>query len=177
MQEPEFEIDELVNVVVDEESIPAIVLGVQYMVPMWYYVVALERPIRADFGLQKGLFLPETSLSATEDKKTNEPELVKDEGICVGSYVYTSTEDQVQEGEPAAVDVRVLIVRDTEGKYYVQTVDAIDGESLWNGLPYNAPSDAEEVARKIIEENHEAGPGEDAAAYLSRIAKEESESH
>jgi hypothetical protein len=169
MTDPKFEIDEPVNVVSDGQLFPGTVLGTQFLVPLWFYVVELDEVIETDNGPQRGLFVPESSLEECSD----EPKIIDTEWARVGSYVYVCNQDQVNEGHPEAIDVEVRLVHDSKGKLYVQTVDEIDGISLWDNIPYDDQEQAQAVAQQVIDESHEAEPGEAAASYLERVMAEE----
>jgi hypothetical protein len=182
---PKFEIDEPVNVNSDDQVFPGTVLGIQYVVPVWYYVIALVDSIESDYGPQKGIFVPESSLSEYEDSDEEdsdeedsdeaEPNIIESKSEVVGYYVYACSQDQVNEGFPDAIDVEVRLVHDDTGKIYIQTSDEIDGTSFWDNIPYDTEEVAKEVALRVISENHEAEPGEDARSYLRRITDEEEE--
>lgn len=179
MADPKFEVDEPVNVISEGQVFSGTVLGIQFMVPIWWYVVSLNDPIESDYGPQKGLFVPESSLEEDSDEpkeaESTEPNIIESEWAPVGSYVYTCTEDQISDGHPAAIDVGVRLVHDDTGKIYIQTVDEVDGTSLWDNIPYDTQGVAESVAHQMIDDNHEAEPGENAEAYLARIKAEEAE--
>ena len=179
MADPKFEVDEPVNVIGDGQVFSGTVLGIQFMVPVWWYIVGLDDPIESDYGPQKGLFVPESSLEECSDdpKDVPEPNIIESEWATIGSYVFTYTPEQMTAGHPAAIDVEVRLAHDDQGKLYVQTFDEIDGASLWDGLPYDSEEIAASVARQVIADCHEAEPGENAAAYLERIKAEEQAEH
>ena len=180
MSDPKFEVDEPVNVIVGEQVFPGTILGIQFVMPIWYYIVELDDLMESDYGPQRGLFIPESSLSECQDddiEEDSEPSIVKGELTSIGSYVYCCNPDQVDQGYPEAIDVEVRLVNDNE-KFYIQTVDQIDGTSLWDEIPYATREQAESVAKDVLSESHEAELGENAAAYLERIkAEEQAEVH
>ena len=176
MADPKFEIDEPVNVINGGQLFPGTVLGIQFLVPLWFYVVELEETIETDNGPQRGLFVPESSLEYQEEtieEEGSEPVIIESEWSTVGSYVYACNQEQIDQGHPAAIDVEVRLVHDDQGKIYIQTVDEIDGTSLWDDIPYDTQNEALIMAKKVISESHEAEPPENAAAYLARIKAEE----
>jgi hypothetical protein len=177
MSDPKFEVDEPVNVIGDEQVFPGTVLGIQFNVPVWWYIIGLDDPIESDYGPQKGLFVPESCLEECQEEDS-EPVIIESEWSTVGSYVYVCNQEQVDQGHPTAIDVEVRLVHDDEGRIYIQTVDEIDGTSLWDDIPYFTQSDALIMAKEVISESHEAEPTENAAAYLARVmAEEQAESH
>jgi hypothetical protein len=176
MSDPKFEVDEPVNVIGDGQVFPGTVLGIQFNVPVWWYIIGLDDPIESDYGPQKGLFVPESCLEECQEEDSN-PTLIESEWATIGSYVYVCNQDQVDQGSPEAIDVEVRLVHDDQGNIYVQTVDEIDGTSLWDDIPYETQAEAESAAKEVIDSSHEAEPGENAAAYLKRIKAEEAESH
>ena len=173
MADPKFEVDEPVNVISEGQLLSGTILGIQFVVPLWYYVVALDGVLETDNGPQRGLFVPESSL----EECSGEPQIIDSEWAPVGSYVYVCDQDQVNGGFPDAIDVEVRLVHDDKGKFYVQTVDQIDGKALWDDLPYDTQEIAEAVARQVIAESNEADPSENAAKYLERIKAEEQAEH
>lgn len=181
MSKPKFEVDEPVIVVNKGQRLPGVVLGIQlgvlvhqFVEHIWFYIVGLDDPIETNDGLQKALYVSESVVEESSDD--SEPNIIETEWAVMGSYVYTCTPEQIAEGHPEAIDVEVRLVHDYEGLLYVQTKDEIDGLALWDKLPYSHIGSAESRAREVIEENHEAGKGEDAAAYLERIKAEGTES-
>lgn len=164
MADPKFEVDEPVTVIGDEQMFSGTVLGIQFNVPTWWYIIKLDDPIESDYGLQKGLFVPEACLEECQEEDS-EPAILENEWTTIGSYVYTCN----QEGFPDAIDVEVRLVHDDQGNVYVQTLDEIDGTLLWDITPYKTQAEAEAIAREVIANSHEAEPGENAATYLKRI--------
>jgi hypothetical protein len=178
MSDPKFEVDEPVNVIGDGQVFPGTVLGIQFNVPVWWYIIGLDDPIESDYGPQRGLFVPESSLEGPLEDEESEPVIIESEWATVGSYVYACNQEQIDQGHPAAIDVEVRLVHDDQGRIYVQTVDELDGISFWDNLPYETQGQAESVAKEVIAEGHEAEPGENAEAYLARtMAEEQAESH
>jgi hypothetical protein len=164
MSNPRYSIDQSVSVISENQKFSGTVLGVQFVVPVWFYVVALDDPIETDQGLQKGIYVPESSLMINPSVK---------EWALVGTYVYVLTEEQMGKGEhPAAIDVRVKIGEGSDDLWYIQTEDELDGDELWTGETLDSQEEALEMALDIIKDNHEADEGEDAAAYLERLALE-----
>ena len=164
MSDPLYSIDQSVNVISDDQKFAGTVLGLQYVVPVWFYVVALSDPIETDQGMQKGIYVPESSLTVNPKVQ---------QWTLVGTYVYVLTDEEIEESKlPAAIDVKVNIGEGSDGLWYVQTEDELDGEDFWVGDTLTSPEEARELALGIIKDNHEADKGENAAAFLERIALE-----
>jgi hypothetical protein len=163
MSEPLYSIDQSVSVISENQKFSGTVLGIQFVVPVWFYVVALDDPIETDQGSQKGIYVPESSLMINPGVK---------EWVLVGSYVYALTDEEMEDGElPAAIDVKVKIGEGSDGLWYIQTEDELDGDTLWT-QESDTLEEAQENALAIIDDNHEADEGENAAAYLERTSLE-----
>ena len=155
METPEYSIGTTVEVTVPSDYLRGEVIGIQYTYPVYMYIVQLDSPFEGEFGKQTGLYVPESILSP-------EPNVEPLSKKSVGQYVCLT--------DDGAIDVQVMVAHDENG-WYVLLVDTIDGTQLVRFTPFGDESEAQEVAQTIIEENHEAAPGENAGQYLTRIAE------
>jgi hypothetical protein len=156
---PEYEINAEVEVVANDDYLRGTVIGINYTCPVYMYIVHLDSPIDGEFGQQTGLYVPEGVLVGIPDLNT----LTSLE--TMGSYVSTT--------EDGAVDVKVIVASPvSQDEWYVLLSDPIDGIQLMRFSPFDTKDEAVEVATTILEENHEAAPGENAEQYLARISSE-----
>lgn len=148
-----------VELAVGEDYLRGSVIGITYTCPIYMCIVQLEDAFEGEFGEQTGVYVPESVLVAAPDVDTlTETQL---EGTYVGL-----TED-------GAIDISVVVATTPEEDgWYVLLTDHIDGVTIVRLTPFDTQEEAVEVAQIIIEENHEAAPGENAEQYLARIQAE-----
>jgi hypothetical protein len=162
--EPEYEIDSLVELEIEGQDVTGTVTGINYVCPIYMYVIQLDDPIETEFGNQTGLYVPENILYGCPDAN----EITQ--WVEVGSYVFTY--DVEGEFDEKVIDVHVKIGSDAEeSDWYVFSDDCRDGLRPLTFKPFNK-DDASLFAKLHIEENHEADRGENAEQYQARMKEE-----
>lgn len=156
---PEYNIGTEIEVLTGDDYLRGEVIGINYTCPVYMYVVQLEQPIEGEFGKQTGLYVPESILVSEPDSD----ELVR--GRAVGQYVYTD-----EDGSAYDAQVSVATTSDEAGWYVL--IDSLEGVRFVRFTPFDTEADALEEANTIIDENHEAAPGETAEKYMARIQSE-----
>jgi hypothetical protein len=87
----------------------------------------------------------------------------------VGSFVATFSDcDNNHHDIEGAADVAVQLGQ-VGGLWFVRTKDDAGGSDEGPDTAFASADDAMLAAERLVEDNHRAGPNEDAEAYLARV--------